>query len=215
MAKGAVSAPPQIMKLSYFGDSYDIVKKTLLQWLSPYGPWSAHPMFTEPVDSLEAERFSRFLGVPLVSEEVLRVGCDRRSYFQPCSRCQSLFLDPDTGVRLKPVRRGRAPRYIFADELIDLVGARPGWLTLVFDQALAIGSEHKQIRDKLKYFAEKGVHGFAYMAQASFIVLAQARIIRRARQSLLKASGLPTRRIVSLADQYQTKTAARKPCHGY
>jgi hypothetical protein len=189
---------PLDMKPSYFGDSYDIVKRSLLQWLSPFGPWKAHPMFTEPVSSFEAEALSSFLGVPLVSDEVLRVGCDRRAYFQPCFRCESLFLDPDTGIRLKPTRPGKAIKYIFASELADLVNARPRQLTLVFDQALARGSEHRQIREKLRHFAGVGVHGFAYTAQASFVVLGQATTVRRARQSLRKASGLPERRFVSL-----------------
>lgn len=37
------------MKLQYFGDSYDIVKKSLICWLSEFGPWVTHPMFTEDV----------------------------------------------------------------------------------------------------------------------------------------------------------------------
>jgi hypothetical protein len=186
------------MKLSYFGDSYDIVKRSLLQWLSPFGPWQAHPMFTEPVDSLEAKALSRFLGVPFVSDKVLRAGCDRPAYLQCCFGCESLFLDPDTGIRLKPTHGAKAIRYVFASELVDIVKARPGWLTLVFDQSLARGSEVKQIRDKLRHFSVRGVHGFSYTAQASFIVLGQATKVRRARRSLLNASGLPNRRFVSL-----------------
>jgi len=37
------------MRMRYFGDSYDIVKQSLLRWLRPLGEWSVHPMFTEPV----------------------------------------------------------------------------------------------------------------------------------------------------------------------
>jgi len=36
------------VKLDKFGDSYGIVKQGLLRWLSPCGPWLAHPMFTGP-----------------------------------------------------------------------------------------------------------------------------------------------------------------------
>jgi len=79
------------MKLSYFGDSYDIVKRSLLQWLSPFGPWKAHPMFTEPVDSLETKALSRFLGVPFVSEEVLRAGCDHPAYFSAAFVARASF----------------------------------------------------------------------------------------------------------------------------
>lgn len=32
------------MHVRYFGDSYDIVKQSLLRWLAPLGPWAAHPI---------------------------------------------------------------------------------------------------------------------------------------------------------------------------
>ncbi len=60
----------------HFGDSYDIVKKALLAWLSSLGPWSVHPMFTHKVNEAEAEQFSDFLGVRLVSSETLLTGTD-------------------------------------------------------------------------------------------------------------------------------------------
>ena len=43
------------MKLKHLGDSYDIVKKSLLQWLSAFGPWAAHPMLRHPTSPAEAE----------------------------------------------------------------------------------------------------------------------------------------------------------------
>ena len=186
------------MKLRYFGDSYDIVKKSLLQWLAAFGPWSAHPMFTEPVQPSGAEAFSRFLGVPLVSVDVLQPDCDRRSYFDPCRSCRSLFLDPDTGVRLQLKHSRRAPEYIFASEVVNLVHARPGSLTLIFDKSLARGREHQQVREKLGHLAAQGVHGFAYVSHASFIVLGEVDTIRRAHQGVLSTSGLPGHRIVGL-----------------
>jgi hypothetical protein len=52
------------MKLEKFGDSYDIVKHSLLRWLAPSGTWVALPMFTEKVDPTDSDAFSQFLGVP-------------------------------------------------------------------------------------------------------------------------------------------------------
>jgi len=50
------------MHPQHFGDSYDIVKQSLLAWLSAdLGPWSAHPMFTDKVDDERATAFARFL----------------------------------------------------------------------------------------------------------------------------------------------------------
>jgi len=47
------------MRMRYFGDSYDIVKQSLLRWLQSFGPWSVLPMFTEPVSDEEASKRSR------------------------------------------------------------------------------------------------------------------------------------------------------------
>ena len=65
------------MDRKHFGHSYDIVKRSLLDWLSDFGPWGAHPMFTHPVTATEAAAFARFLAVELVSTDVLSVASDR------------------------------------------------------------------------------------------------------------------------------------------
>lgn len=189
------------MDLKHFGDSYDIVKKSLLTWLADFGPWAAHPMFTHSTSDSESQAFSRFLGVPLVSTGVLDTGCDRASYFASCHSHHSLFLDPDKGIRLKTVKGRRAPAFIFAKELIDLAGARPDALTLTFDQSLARGQEQDQIRAKLTHFAAHGISGFAYVSHASFVVLGQSPIlVEKARERVLAASALPAHRIVTPDD---------------
>lgn len=185
----------------HFGDSYDIVKKSLLQWLSNFGPWAAHPMFTHETHAAEAEAFSRFLGVPLISAEVLNRGADRVRYFVPCCQCpsRSLFLDPDTGISVRVVKGSRAPKFIAAAELIEVTTARPQGLTLVFDQSRARGREQEQIRAKLAHFADHGVHGFAYVSHASFVVLGRsADLVKEAYEETIRSSALPTRRIVML-----------------
>src|SRR5258706_15655948 len=47
----------------------------------------------------------------------------------------NLFLDPDTGLRLKSMRGKRAPQFLFAGELVALARARPSYLTMGFDQS--------------------------------------------------------------------------------
>ena len=87
------------MRLEKFGDTYDIVKQKLLASLANLGPWAAHPMFTEEVSGPEGRAFARFLGVPLLSLEVLAAATDRAAYFARAGACAShLFLDPDTGL---------------------------------------------------------------------------------------------------------------------
>jgi len=186
------------MNLKHFGDSYDIVKKSLLEWLSVFGPWAAHPMFTHAVTDADAASFSRFLGVGLVSTEVLDRVCDRRAYLAACGDCRSIFLDPDTGVRLGSAKGIRSTEFIFGDELVKIASARPQGLVLTFDQSLARGSEPKQVQAKLDYFLASGVDGFAYISHASFLVLGQSgALVREARDRVLAASGLPTSRIVT------------------
>ena len=186
------------MNLQYFGDSYDIVKKSLLHWLSDFGPWIAHPMFTHATRPEEVKRFARFLGVRLISTEVLMSDSDRDQYFACCRLySHSLFLDPDTGIRLKAGKDSRAPEYVFADELSRLTQERPGALTLTFDQSLQRGNEESPVRKKLQHFKGCGLHGFSYFSHTSFVLLGNnAALVNRARQQLLAQSGLPDWRIL-------------------
>jgi hypothetical protein len=189
------------MNLKHFGDSYDIVKKSLLEWLAEFGPWAAHPMFTHPISVSEAEAFSRFLGVPLVSTDVLNRACDRAHYFASCRLYHSLFLDPDTGIRLKTVKTKQTPAFLFGEDLINLATARPNALTLTFDQSLARGRERDEIRVKLAHFAAHGISGFAYVSHASFIVLGRSAVlVQQAHHGVLKKSALPANRIVTIND---------------
>lgn len=187
------------MRLQFFGDSYDIVKRSLIAWLSDFGPWSAHPMFTETVNRKDARHFARFLGADLLSVALLTPHTDRESYFSLCRRTGNLFLDPDTGVRLRPCRSAQSPRYVFGSELVSLVQARPRFLTLVFDQAFSRGSNPAPIREKLHFFASAGVRGLAYSSHAPFLLLgARASLLERARLRLLRVSSLPSKRIITL-----------------
>ena len=184
------------MDLKHFGDSYDIVKKSLLQWLASFGPWAAHPMFTHPVTDAEANEFSRFLGVRLVSTKVFPASSDRSSYFAECKDARSIFLDPDTGVRLSSFNGVLSWNFIFADELVQLATARPNGLVLSFDQSLARGRERQQVQAKLRHFRSRGVFGFAYVSHAAFLVLSKSdSLIESARDQVVAASGLPQARL--------------------
>jgi hypothetical protein len=55
------------MRMHYFGDSYDIVKQSLLRSLRGPADWSAHPMFTEPVSGADVAAFQKLLAVKVVS----------------------------------------------------------------------------------------------------------------------------------------------------
>jgi hypothetical protein len=187
------------MKPQFFGDSYDIVKQSFLRWLAATGPWSTHPMFTEPVSSEQADRFGRLLGTRILSREVLTSVVDRNAYLAPARDCRDhVFLDPDTGIRLQPTRRKKAPQYIFGPELVAIANARPGRLTLVFDQSLARGAERQQLQDKLSNLAAEGVHGVAYVSHACFVLVGMDHsAVAAAFESLKRESGLPGSRFLA------------------
>jgi hypothetical protein len=92
-------------------------------------------MFTETTNPTEATAFAAFLDARLLSDAVLAANTNRPSYFGCTSTCGNLLLDPDTGLRLESFGGTRAAKYLFADEFIRLIGERPGFLTVVFDQS--------------------------------------------------------------------------------
>ncbi len=155
----------------WFGDSYDIVKQSLLRWLEPCGAWKAHPMFTPPVDPRRVDEFERFLGADLVSKAVLGEGYSRAAFLADAKDCQQhLFLDPDTGLRMPP--GGATKRHVTAQELVCIAKERPDKLTLVFDQSLDRRRKaREEIKEKLSCLRKRGVHGVAYESQACFVLV--------------------------------------------
>jgi len=195
------------MDLKHFGDSYDIVKKVLLQWLAPFGPWGVHPMFTHEVSDAEATKFSQFLGAPVLSKRVLGLDSNRDEYLAACGDCRSVFLDPDTGVRLHRRERRRASEFIFEDEVRALVRARASGLVMVFDQSLPRGGEREQAQAKLDHFARCDVAGFAYVSQACFLVLSASRqLVDEASNHVLRVSDLPEARVTHSVPSVDRRT---------
>ena len=181
----------------WFGDSYDIVKQSLLRWLAPCGAWKAHPMFTPPVDPRRAEDFARFLGVPLVSTKTLNEHSGRDAFLAPARSCvDHLFLDPDTGLRIGKSRA--TPQHLLGEELVAIAKARKDKLTLVFDQSLDRRRKvREEIKEKLSWLADEKVHGVAYESHACFILVSSDKqVLANAVRTLLKESRLPRDRLV-------------------
>jgi len=154
-------------------------------------------MFTDiDPDSAVVDHFEKFLGVPMVSREVLQADTDRVAYFDACRIAGHLFLDPTTGLRLSGTKKN--PRYLYGDELVRLASDRPRHLTMTFDQSLSRGSDAKrQVGQKLSQLTEHGLLGFAYVSHASFIVVGlDGGLVDRARETLLLRSQLPSSRLV-------------------
>ena len=190
------------MNLKFFGDSYDIVKQSLLRWLEPCGAWKAHPMFTPPVDQESTGEFEQFVGVDLVSKEAISRRRAGENFIDQAKKCQShLFLDPDTGLRLKS--DGATRKHLLARELVEIAKARPDKLTLVFDQSFSRSSPRmEQIQKKLSHLAGHGVYGVTYNSQACFtLVSADKQVLDGAVRTLLKESRLPAHRLVRAPDK--------------
>jgi hypothetical protein len=185
------------MHMKYFGDSYDIVKQSLIGWLGRFGKWSVHPMLTEGASKEDIDAFENFLGARVISKEVLTTTTNRETYFSCATQCGNLFLDPDTGLRLKNTKGKRAPEYLFASELDHVVSCRSAALTLVFDQSLPRGNERKALQHKLADLLRRGVHGFAYVSHASFLVTGRnEELIKRAFEHVRSQSRLPLGRFL-------------------
>jgi hypothetical protein len=157
-------------------------------------------MFTHEVDVQDADHFSKFLGVPLLTREPLLAGSDRVRYFQACEGAEHLFLDPDTGLKLCPANSGKGSQhYLFGEELVRLAERRRKFLTLTFDQSLSRGRDAEpQVKDKLARLSIQGLCGFAYVSHACFIAVGRdASLVWSARDMILSKSGLPSHRLVS------------------
>jgi hypothetical protein len=189
----------------YLGDSYDIVKQSLLSWLGKMGPWATHPMFTGDVCTEQADTFALLIGTRLLSCEMLTRGTDRNTYLAPARDCHDhVFLDPDTGIRLKPTQGAKAPHYLFGTELAAITEAHPERLVLVFDQSLARGKEREQLQMKLGKLVNLGMLGIAYISHACFVLLGKNRtLLDAAFDTLKKRSRLPEDRFLSWDTQNQ------------
>lgn len=183
------------MRMQFFGDSYDVVKKFLLQSVAPSAEWAAFPMFSHRVTAEEISAYERFLGVQVVSPESLNESTNRAQNLAVLTDHRHIFLDPDTGIKLTFTRTD-SDKYVFASELTALCQQMPERLLLVFDQSVPRGRAEHAIEVKLAHFKKEGVSGFAYLSHACFVVLsASESTCIRARANLLTA-GLPSSRFV-------------------
>ena len=194
-----------------FGDSYDIVKQSILRWLSSCGKWAVHPMITG--DSSFAKEYYRFLGIcPILPEPKAFSQSSRDKWIKEAKGCQChLFLDPGTGLR-QVLPNTEPQKFLKISELADIanVDARKEKLTLVFDQSLdpcykanpclrnkSKDKSEARLKWKLGKLKEHGIHGIAYNSHAKFILVStDDNVLKQARAMLLKKSGLPTGRIV-------------------
>ena len=158
------------MHPKYFGESHDMAKRNIMEWLAPNEQWIAHPMlFNErpepPLDRAFLQQYRVALGVEIVDNE-----SEYKNLLDASKKCEEhLLLDPDTGL-LKPRNNRRSKKHVMVDQFIEIVKSpyRPGKLTLIYDQSYSRGNGDiwKQTAVKLRDLRDSCVHAVAYMAHA-------------------------------------------------
>src|SRR2546426_9105570 len=113
------------MRFEYFGDSYDIVKRALVQWLAPFGPWHVQPLFTDDVSSEQAAAFARFLGARLIEPFHARNARESAAALEGCRAKGNLIVDPDTGIVLPQLGKIVKRTHLSAAALQALCTANP------------------------------------------------------------------------------------------
>jgi hypothetical protein len=189
--------------MQFFGDSYDVVKRLLIRTVAPHAKWTAFPMFTHEVEAADISAFEAFLGVSVASRHAMTLSTDRAGHLLALAGHRHIFLDPDTGIKLKPSNGADAVKYVFGPELVALCEQRHDRVVLVFDQSVPRGAERKAIAGKLGYFREKGICGFAYLSHARFFVLSCSEPVCEAALKRLLATHLPQTRLVGANDAYR------------
>lgn len=113
------------MRMQFFGNSYDVVKRFLLRSLEPSADWAAFPMFTDRATTADVTAFESFLNVKVVEPAPFTESTNRANHFAALAQHRNIFLDPDTGIKLKAVEGPESMKYVFAPD-----SPRDQWLIL-------------------------------------------------------------------------------------
>ncbi len=195
------------MNYEKFGDSYDFVKRGILQLLDDCGGWSAHPMFTDDDPAHYASDYCQLVGVPAVeTKSFQQVNRDRERWLKPAQAHPGhLLIDPDTGLPFdkkgRPSHQGKSPAAAFlrAGELVHIVKDRPDKLTLIFDQSFHRKKElpvTAQIRQKLGWLEGQRIHALVYNSHAKFLLVSMDRDVLLAARHLLEGLNIPKGRLI-------------------
>ncbi len=163
------------MNSKHLGDSYDLVKRVLLDVLKGFGKWSVLHM---PTNKLDIASYEKLLGAKVSKTDK-----------------GDLFVDPDNGIALKK----KSPKHILIDTLIAEIESRPDSLILVFDQSFSRGKEKEGRKKKQRRLRMAGIYSFYYGSHASFLVAGKnKKKVEQAQQRLL-GLGIPQEKLSCIA----------------
>ena len=157
------------MHLKYFADSYEYVKRALINAIAEPQEWVVHPMLFRSIDGgrpgggLDIAEYAGFLGLP---EEVVLPGNERTRQQlvgdvagHPSTH---LFLDPDKGI----VEGNGGTDTVTVGQVRDVVGQRPDRITFVFDHAFKDGGDaRKKVEEKRDLVCGEDLHGGAVVVR--------------------------------------------------
>ena len=167
------------MKDSWFGDSYDIVKRYFISELKEIG---YHVVFDPKfmTEMNEVEQFYRFVGAS-----------DQRENQKEKS---AVFLDPDTGIGTK----SKKTTHITISAVMEKMDEYD--VVIVFDQSFGWNeTKLDKMRSKLSEISHDGGYGFYYDSHATFLFAAKEDSSLHEIKKRLLESGLPEKRLIAMA----------------
>jgi hypothetical protein len=187
------------VKKEFLGDSYDLVKRFLIDTLRTVGTWAVHPMLTEPegvFGPAEVAQYETLLGARIISRGVLGRNGDREADIRCCMDHEGpLLLDPNTGFKSG---HSRSVDHLHQADLVPIVNDR---LVMIYDQgrsrSLNREGVERDLREKLRGLLAADLRGMAYRPHTCFLFASRhAQVIEEAR-ALLLGAGLPECRLIS------------------
>ena len=164
------------MNPEWFGDSYDIVKRYLIENLKSSG----YQVFADPMitgDWAETiEKYYYFIGaVPLGTT---------------CPKEKVLFIDPDTGIA-----HYNSNQHITIENMIEKLAEYE--IVFAFDQSFSrVGDSVQKMQDKLSKLSRTGTFGFYYNSHAKFLFCCASKEKLKLFEKQLLSTGLPSERIL-------------------
>jgi len=172
------------MKEQWFGDSYDLVKRVLLEAVSDSGfEVFADPMITE-ADFDNIEQYFRLIKAkPLPADFTTNDGT-------------CLFLDPNTGISKDTKKRSK--HHITVTKLKERLSAG---LIVVYDQSFNFQiNPFITIQEKLSELNNHSISGFYYASHANFLFASKkVEVLEKVKLKLLDI-GIPSSRLINLGN---------------
>ncbi len=165
------------MRDSWFGDSYDIVKRYFIGELKAIG----YQVVFDPsfmVNMREKKRFYHFIGAA--------------EKYENKSEKTAIVLDPDTGIG-----KGRKQTHVSLSYIIEKTDHHD--IVLTFDQSFSRSvPKDDQMERKLTEAKDHDRYGFYYDSHAPFLFVARKKSTLQEIKQRLTDSGLPKERLIEL-----------------